>query len=675
MVLAQRTIPTVLVQTADTLPALDAGWTTQRWVRAVSGSGGSSQALGEWTLVQDFGVVKPQNAAAFTSAGIAPDITRAGLVDDLVGVVVRLLKSDDDGLITVDGATYTAFWWGVIQAQSIEPDLAPTRDTGGRATWLAVGIGTVLDGIHLDRGWLYQAAGVAVDPGYLPPFNHQPGGDRSTSTVTINGLAVYVHQLGDSASVNEWTALDVLELLLAAAATPTLPGGTTSYGWTWSLIIDDAGCLDYVPEDLNLGGLTLLQAINEVVNTKRGLVWTLEVSGSSVYIRVRSASPDAIAIGSFTLPAASTTATLDVTDDEVAPWIADLVIEQDESSTYDGITARGAQPWTGLTLAYPDHLGKGWSASEETAHAGFPSLPLYETVYRRFTLSPTWDETGFADGLKNTPQVATSAAYGVNGLTGGRSATVAADRVPGYVHTAERMVPCAEEFSASGIGPRQAPVVVVFNGTNLYEDMSLKWRVEIQNEPFAIVIDDGKHGLELKARLAAVGAKLYVTVGMREHRPMAVSWQRSPAEFPRATPRLKVIQVQGCELWSVRAGTITGVDGDKVRGAVGTTLTTVSPAISVRNDLARLEAVLALARSWFAVPGYRVRWTDRANLDISDTYAPGTLLTSVTLGDRTYGTYALITRRSWQLTTRDGVEMWDTVYETQRILPDLEVIL
>jgi hypothetical protein len=675
MVLAQRTVPTVLVQTAATLPAFEAGWTTQRWVRAVSGSGGSNQALGEWTLTQDFGVVKPQNAADFTSAGIAPDITRAGLVDDLVGVVVRLLKSDDDGLVTVDGATYTAFWHGVIQAQSIEPDLAPTRDTGGRVTWLAAGIGSVMDGIHLDRGWLYQGVGAAVDPGYLPPFNHQPGGDRSTSTITLNGLAVYVHQLGDSASVNEWTALDIVELLLAAAATPTLPGGTTAYGWSWSLIIDDAGCLDYVPEDINLGGLTLLQAINELISTKRGLTWTLEVSGSSVFIRVRSASPDAIAIGTYTLPAASVTATLDVTDPDVAPWISGLVIEQDESSTYDGIRVRGATPLTGLTLAYPDHLTKGWEASEETAHAGFPSLPLYETVYRRFILSPTWDETGYSGGLQNTPQVATSDAYGVNGLTGGRSDTVAADRVPGYVHAGERMVPCAEEFSSSGIGPRQAPVIVVYNGTNLYEDMSLKWRVEIQNEPFAIVIDDGKNGLELKARLAASGAKLYVTVGMREHRPLAVSWQRSPAEFPRATPRLKLIQVQGCELWRVNSGTITGVDGDKVRGAVGTSLTTVGVALDVRDDRDRLAAVLALARAWFAVPGYRVRWTDRANLDIGDTYAPGTLLTSVTLGDRTYGTYALITRRSWQLVVRDEVEMWDTVYETQRILPDLEVIL
>jgi hypothetical protein len=97
--------------------------------------------------------------------------------------------------------------------------------------------------------------------------------------------------------------------------------------------------------------------------------------------------------------------------------------------------------------------------------------------------------------------------------------------------------------------------------------------------------------------------------------------------------------------------------------------------VNVRDNSPRINALLALARAWFAVPGYRVRWVNRGTLDHSDTYAPGRLLTSVTLGDRTYGTYAVITRRTWQRVERDGVEMWDTIYETQRILPDLDVIL
>lgn len=679
----QRTVPTVVVQTARSLPDHDSGWTTQPWVRAVSGSGGSGQLLGEWTLVQDFGMVKRQASSEFVSAGIAPDISRAGVVDDLVGLVVRLLKEDEDGLIDVDGTSYTDFWWGVIQQQTIEPDLAASTDTGGRVTWLAAGLACVLDGIHLTRGWVLQSPGVAVDPGFLPAFNHQSGGDRSSTGVTVNGSSVYVHEIANDSQGVPWLASHILDLLLVGAAQPTLAGGTAAYGWTWTYT-DLDGCLAYEVNDLDLGGLTLLQAINTLVSTRRGLVWTLSVSGSSATIAVVSASPDEIIVGSggdrYTLPASSRTATLDVTDEDVAPWLADLVIDQDESNTYDVIEVRGSKPWTGLTLTYPDNLDKGWNPASEPDWAAFPVLPTYEPVWRRFTLADDWDETSTEGlGLANTvATAASSASYGANGLTGGRSQTAAADMVPGYMHQAERMLPCSELFTGSAIGPRQAPVVVVYNGGGVYEDMSLVWRVEVQSEPFAVVVDDGKNGTELASRLSQTGAKLYVSVGMREHRPFAVSWQRDPAEFPRATPRVKVIQVDGCELWKVRSGTVTGANADNsdvVRGAIGSSVAAVGTEISARDNQAHINAILALARAWFAVPAYRVRWTDRGVLDTSDTYAPGTLLTSVTLGDRTYGTYSLITRRSWVQVMRNGVEMWDTVYETQRLLPELQVLL
>jgi hypothetical protein len=671
VVATQYQVETVLVQTARGLPASDSGWTTQRYLRSQGGSEGSNQSLGEHTLVQDFGIVKAQATTSFASVGIAPDIARTALVDDLVGLVVRLLKSDDDGLISIGGETYTAYWHGVIQRQTIQPDLADSVDTGGRVTWLAIGIAHVLDTIHLDRGWMKTASGV-VDPGYLPPFNRQPGGDRSTSTATVNGQSVYVHQVGDPNVSNEWTALTILDLLIAGAATPTLAGGTAVYGWTWALSVQDS-CLDYIPEDLDLGGLTLLQAIDELASTRRAIAWTVAVSGSTVTITVRSAATEAISVGGVDIAASTKTATLIAAGDH---QIEGLTIEQDEQSTYDVVKVRGGHPVTGMTVVYPDSLDQGWNPALETDWNRFPESPLYEQVWRRFLLPDDWDETGEGlDGLHNTASVGTSADYGVNGLTGERSLTAAADLVPGYQHHGERMLPCGDLFSSSGIGPRQAPVVVVYDGTATYEDMSLKWRVEVQQEPFAIVIDDGFHGTQLRDRMAVSGARLYVSVGIREHRPLAISWQRDPSEFPRATPRVKLIDAPSCELWQVRSLTVTGVDGDVVRGAVGADVTFVAVEITARDDRPRMDAILALARAWFTVPAYRVRWTRRGVLDTDSEFAPGTLLTSVQLGDRTYGTYALITRRTWSLVKRGDVEMWDTTYETQRVLPDLGTIL
>ncbi len=664
MVATQYAASRVLVQTGRGLSATDTDWTTQWYLRATGGSDGSNSALGEQTLVQDFGIVKHQEADAFASVGLAPDIGRTFLVDDLVGVVVRLLKSDEAGAITVRGETYTAYWHGVIQQQTLQPDLADNLNAGGRATWLAVGIGCVLDAIHLGRGWLKVGASV-VDPGYLPPFNEQPGGDRSDAASTVNGSSVYVHVIGDSGEANEWTAAQILALLIAGAATPSLAGSATVYGWTWAYS-DADGCLEYIPDNLDLGGLTLLQAIDLLATTRRAITWTIAVSGATATIVVRSAATTSISYGGYTIPASTTTATLDAAGDA---QLEGLTIEQDESSTYDVIELRGAQPWTGITLVYPDHLEAGWHPGSVADWNEFPGLPLYDNVWRRFILADDWDETGAGGGLNNTVTAT------VDGLTGGRSATVAADLVPGFHHCGERTLPCAENFSASGIGPRQAPIVVVFDGASTYEDMSLKWRVEIQSEPFAIVIDDGQNGTQLRDRMAVPGAKMYVTVGMREHRPLAVSWQQAATAWPRATPRVKLIEVPSAELWRVAASTVTGVDGDTVRGAVGTSLTTSGAEITVRDNTSRLLAFLALAKAWFSVPGYRVRWTRRGVLDTDSTYAPGTLLTSVTLGDRTYGTYALITRRSWVQVNRDGVDTWDTQYETQRVLPQLEVTL
>ncbi len=668
----QRTVPNVLVQTAKTLPPDDSGWSTQRYVRAVSGSEGSGQIIGEWTLVQDFGIVKVQGATEFASIGVAPDISRQALVDDLVGLVVRLLVSDDDGLIQLGGGTYTAFWWGVIQTQSLEPDLADSVNTGGRASWLAVGLASVLDAIYLTRGWVRSDSGSVVDPGYLPPFNHQGGGDRSGSTVSVNGTSVYVHQLADPTTASVWTAATVLALLMAGASRPALAGSSTVYGWAWT-ITDADGCLAYEVEDLDLSGLSLLQAINLLASTKRGIVWTLSVSGATAAITARSASPDAIAVSGYTLPASTYTATLDAAGNV---WLDGLTIDQDESSTYDVIEIRGNQPLTGLTLEYPTHLQKGWDSGSEAAWARFPMLPLYDSIWRRFLLLDAWDETGTGgDGLHNTVTTGSSDEFGFNGLTGQRAQTVAADRITGLVHEGEGSIPCGELFSAAAIGPRQAPVVVYYNGSSVYEDFSLAWRVEVLSEPFSVFIDDGQNGTLLATLMGVPGSLLYVSLGMCEHRPFAVSWQRDPSEFPRATPRVKLIKVSGCDLWTVRAGTVTGVNAtDRVRGAVGASLT-VSGTINTRDNSTRLSALLAVAKAWFTVPSYRVRWTDRGTLDIATTYAPGRLLNSVTLGDRTYGTYSLITRRSWRQVMRDGVEMWDTAYETQRVLPDLEVIL
>lgn len=657
----QREVLKVLVQTAKSLPAVDSGWTTHRYVRFESGSDGCGQILGDALLVQDTGIVKPADTTTFASIGLAPDISRAGLVDDLVGLLVRLLQEDSAGTVTIEGETYTAIWWGRITQQTLNPDLADSVDTGGHATWQAVGIGAVLDDIVLRGGFVRSTAGVAVDPGYLPRFNAQPGGDRSASTVTVNGAARYVHQLSDTTSGNMWTAKQIFELLLSGAATPFVHNYNAYFGWSWSLNAID-NCLDYQPEDLDLDGMTLHQAVNALANPRRGLTWTLSVSGATVTITVRSASATAVSGGSFTLPASTKVASLDAAG---SPWLTGLEIQQDEAGNYDVIEVRGGHPWTGLTLVVDGSTGslrRDWDPGLEAAWEANPSHTLYERVGRRFVVASDWDETGEGGGSLNNSLLATA-----SGLTGARQATLGYDLISGYVHEGERMLPCSTGFSTLLVGQRQPPVVVIKYGST-YEDVSLRWKVEVIASPLTVVLDDGADGVEIMDLLGESGAKIYVSIGVREHQPLRVSWQRDLADWPLATPRVKMIHIDGIELWRIAVGTVKGTN------VAGSALSSATE-FTLRDDTDSLNDVLALARARFGVPTYRARWVSRGVMDTSTTYAPGTILTSVTLGDRTYGIYALITRRSWTKVERDGVEMWDTVFETEQAGPELEAVL
>jgi hypothetical protein len=87
----------------------------------------------------------------------------------------------------------------------------------------------------------------------------------------------------------------------------------------------------------------------------------------------------------------------------------------------------------------------------------------------------------------------------------------------------------------------------------------------------------------------------------------------------------------------------------------------------LRDDTDALLQVLGLAVVRFGYPVWTVSWTSRAILDISDATRPGRMLTSVTTGTGSTTIGDVITRRSWRRVVRDGVDCWDTSYETTRV--------
>ena len=669
-----RDIQNVLVQTASgPLPDFDDGWTTQYWLRFESGSEGAGQNVGDAMLVQRFGVVTQQNIPGQITTGTAPAIASGGIDDGLVGQLVRLIVADDNGDIIItdaDGSNpYSAFWWGVVMSFNVEPDGRDDDNAGGTATWQCAGILSVLDKITVNSGFVMQIGGGGwVDPGYFPPFNDLPGGDMSAMDLTVGNGTASVHDLSTLNAATPWTMAQEINLLLTGCANPLVNG--TVQGWTW-VYADPDGVLDFQTERIDINGLTLFQAINTIANQKRGITFRATVSGSTVTITFSPGNGYAITIGSQTFPASTNTATYTAAGNV---WTHGLTINEDDSSTYDIIECRGAHPWVGLTVDFSDAdstaLDSGWTSDDETNWNDDINYPGTDNVYRRFVMTSTWTGNQFGSttiGIRN--KLTTD---GSGQLTGARTYDAESPSVPPTMYVMERMLPCGTVFGDLGsvrLAPFQPPVVVCGSTANTWFDYSQDAKVEPQSFPSGVLVDVDKwKGLTISDRIDN-GEALLVTLGFREPQPLRVNWIADPATWPTTTPRIKMIDVPNIEQWILLDGSITGVKLDN------SDTTTVSGDQVMRDDTERLQQILALAVARFGYPTVNATWSEAAILDFSDTLSPGTLLTNIVTGTDSVPVNSVITRRSWRRVERDGVDMYETSYETTRVIPDVEAML
>ncbi len=150
--------------------------------------------------------------------------------------------------------------------------------------------------------------------------------------------------------------------------------------------------------------------------------------------------------------------------------------------------------------------------------------------------------------------------------------------------------------------------------------------------------------------------------------------------WPSATPRIKTIMAPEYEQWIMAKGAITGVGtaSQNSRAASyngiteGVTALDLPKTRTLRNDVPQMRTLLALARAWYGVPATTARWVNRGIVEYGAALRPGTLITAIVEGNTSTAINAIISRRTWTRVTRGGVDMYDTAYETQRVLPDLE---
>jgi hypothetical protein len=683
-------------------------WTDQPWLIARTWEDGQGQFVGTATLEQDYGIRTIVGGSSLLQVGIAPNIT--GGTDpapELVGQCVRIVLDYDD----------TPLWHGVIRGPARDADGHPTV-TGGTITWQCVGLADVLDTVVIASGAVARGTGW-IDPGFCPPFNAFTGGDRAVADTTLSPFGAFKIHDFDTVTRTVWTAGDIVRLLLGYHCRIGIVGDAASrgglQGWAW-VLDDPSDCLEYLPGRVDLTGETVLDALNALISPRRALTWYLTVSGDTATIHVRSTSRTGLPGPTYDLPAATETTTLQPIGDNT---ILDVRIDEDASAVADQIIVEGDRPILAMTVRLggtdvaTDGVVRGWTSTEETrwaalkTSAGNPVAPEVENVWRQWQICSrtvggnTWagnvlDSTD--RGLAN--YFPTDADGGVTGEREYQSIALIAPQLGAAVALVrgDGSLPCGVGFSADLTRPRQQPVLVLGNagadyfanigqglitiGTNWSANAAwlplkdARWTVTVDDggdsgRPPVLVLDDGQNGVAVYNALATAGgsALLYATIGLRDVRPLRVSWVRPQGQWPNAYPRTIRRTIPSAQLHLIPAGVVTGCNDD------GTALTTQATDLIVRDDRNRLTDLLTLLKQWHGEPARTVTWTIQGSPTYGSAWRPGTLLTDLILASGPLPINAVISRRRVYQQDVDGVPVWFTQFTTERPAIDVESLL
>lgn len=643
-------------------------WATRAHMDAPSVTEGAGQIIGSATLVYKIGTIR-QPGASGAPAAVTP-------ITGMVGQYVRVLIEDLAGSVTIGSVNYATIWYGIVDAQSIED-----MGTGmGIQTFVCSGLAAVLARLSMSQGFceVTQANGFA---GLSLPHRHPSFNDSENTsgagigTWEINGSAPFKIV---TISTERLTAKDVIINILAAQGKWFDPADSTFVGdIDWALA--DNSLLGFACPTLDPNGMTPLDAINAIVNPRRGLTWRLTVSGTTATINAMSTS--AVTIGD--LPAATATVEPDLTE-----IFTDAVsIFTDEAAVFDRIDVVGGDVWTGMTLAYDPNnsniydnaLVKGWTSTEETAWAN-GSGAVNDKVWRTFKLNPRWNGTTYDQGASGIGNALTLSG---SDYTGARSTTGfdAADGIPSQYLKLTSTLPVAEGFPTAADTKSKRQDALSFaqlNATATWRDCnserSFARSLHFEGRPFSVSFGDAHPSVsdllqsQQVQNVAAIGgaaSKLLVTCGVIEYNPIRVSWTRDPAEWPRGTPRTLSLWMPEAVLHRIAAGTVKGVTA----GA----LVLVANEIIVRDDRAELTEALDFLRAYYSVPAVTVSWVRRGYIDYeygTGHASPGVLVTAVDVGIGTVSVNAVVNRRVWTL-TQDG---YGTSYTTERVIPDIKSI-
>ena len=502
---------------------------------------------------------------------------------DLENKFVRINKVADDG-------TKTGLFVGWVPASGIEPHSPIDGQPGGVYRARVQGLETLLDdkrvwGTEVENGSSRVTIGETLAFNVRTARGLDNAGNRSSTQYSSgNGLSAYI--FADSGSL--WNGRQIAEYLLAFFGSER---ATISLG-------GQSAMLENVqPIELDLTGLTVREALNQVVDRRRAAGWNIRIdTNGDLFVHVFSVLGSDLATDNITIPA----------NDEQVPISTDIKevrgfrLNRNVLTQYDAVEARGERLQVITTMehkATDSTLEPLWTNTEEDNYrAASPEARQLDKYRHVFTSFYVPDNSLLLSGESN-PTINDS----------GEIDETTEANVRQWGHIVLRQLPKAKDWSGSADKEFREPFAVVKDGNDKWRYCDRLSEIELNsaqfrpldtvlgfelltpiNHQFALNHWDSSSDLDVAPALDWQNIKATVAVETDEVLRYRVAIAGGPG-----VGRVLRFRVPGAQAWWIPAGTVTDVNDDG-------TLATQGTGQELRNDKDELKSFVALARAWYS---------------------------------------------------------------------------
>jgi hypothetical protein len=620
-------------------------WTWLPYMDCRSAVETAAPSIGSARLRYEYGWIKRENYPVF--AGWYPYALSGSYVQ------VRV------GMHNVPGRHYP-IWTGVAEIDEHQPH--------GTALWFqGPQEYTCHELTHLlDRVYI---VGAYTEGGYVDRalrFNVREGrglkrrGNRSQAT---GSEGVYVY--GDAG--DEWSNYEIIRHLVQYYG----PDGLTfQIVGAWDSLVN-------VVEEWDFNGMSLFQALNKLIDERRGLGWCLRTNGEGpLYLQIYSILSEPVSVGDYSVPA-NADQTIVAFDGRIDGQPS---IRINELARFDSLIVRGGPIYTTFSLSKADAtLEPAWSAAQETAYkagqtTGTPEAADHDTerktkkfqaVYQEFRVPAAWDwQAGNGEGGDKHSAVP-SVTWDC------RIDTANAGSAWSEGHTFERHLCKQVSINTDTGDPEHVPMlafvqnpedatkwhpVTALDAAELTNarvrpgDRGLRVRIEPSSINHAAALNHWDGAAESNQEPEYDHEKYIVTVQVATDTHLGVR-ASLPGVPVRETGRTKIIEYPSAVAWLVLPGTVLDVtDGALVRAADWET---------ERDDSETLRAIAALAAAWYLQPRNEIAFTAQG---VSIAHPVGQLVRGVASNWSLTQVGTVVTKREWDFGQGTPLTRWQTGY-------------